>query len=94
VIPTKISDFKFKSVSAGADHTVALDFKGNIWVFGSGKNGQLGLGYKSKAKTPKIISFGALGLPDLKFKAIEAGDYHTVALDSNDNIWINLKILS
>jgi hypothetical protein len=49
-IPTKIpfddfelSNFKVRAISAGAFHTVALDFDNNIWGFGSNYFGQLGL---------------------------------------------------
>jgi hypothetical protein len=43
---------------------------------------------------PTKITFDAFGLSDLKFKDISAGLHHTIALDFNNNIWINLKILS
>jgi alpha-tubulin suppressor-like RCC1 family protein len=88
-IPTKILGFKFKSVSAGGHHTVALDFDSNAWSFGQNRFGQLGLGDMRERLRPTIIPSGAFGLPNLRCKAIVAGRAHTVALDFNGDVWIN-----
>jgi alpha-tubulin suppressor-like RCC1 family protein len=34
---------KFDSVSAGADHVVAIDTAGNVWAWGSNWRGQTGV---------------------------------------------------
>jgi alpha-tubulin suppressor-like RCC1 family protein len=92
LIPTKILGFKFKAISAGSDHTVALDFDNNAWTFCSNRWGQLGLGDNINRLTPTIIHSRAFGSPN--FKLIASGFGHTVSLDFNNDVWINLKILS
>jgi alpha-tubulin suppressor-like RCC1 family protein len=74
-------------VSAGAHHTVALDFDNNACVWGCNSYGQLGFGDRLDRLTPTV-------LPNFIFKEIVAGERHTVALDFDDDVWINLKILS
>jgi alpha-tubulin suppressor-like RCC1 family protein len=86
--PTKLSNFKFKAISAGNHHTVALDFNNQLWSFGSNFHGQLGLGAIEQQATPTKISFAAFNLPDLQFKSIAAGISHTVAIDFNNDIWV------
>jgi alpha-tubulin suppressor-like RCC1 family protein len=86
--PTKLSNFKFKVISAGDYHTVVLDFKDEVWTFGNNRYGQLGLGDENFRATPTKISFAAFNLPDLQFKSIAAGGAHTVAIDFNNDIWV------
>jgi alpha-tubulin suppressor-like RCC1 family protein len=85
--PIEIKNFKFKFASAGLSHTVALDFNNKVWVFGSGSRGELGLGDTNGRLIPTKIPSQAFGLSNFKVKSIMAGGYHTVALDSNDEIW-------
>jgi alpha-tubulin suppressor-like RCC1 family protein len=62
LIPTKIPDFKVKSISAGLFHTVAIDLNNNVWVFGYNGDGQLGLGdRKKRVNRTKIPSWGGGG---------------------------------
>jgi alpha-tubulin suppressor-like RCC1 family protein len=75
--PTKIHDFKCKSVSAGAEHTMALDFNGDVWGCGSNKLGQLGIGYKQDGLEPTKIE-------NFKAKYVIAGGLHTIALSYYD----------
>ena len=42
---------KFKTISGGSDHTLAIDVEGNLWAWGSNENGCLG--YGSLSSTPK-----------------------------------------
>jgi alpha-tubulin suppressor-like RCC1 family protein len=77
---TKLLNFKFKVVSAGSAHTVAIDFNNDVYVFGSNNYGQLGLGDEKKRLIPTK-------LPYFKFKAVYTGSSHTVAIDFNDDIW-------
>ncbi len=75
---------KVTQIAAGVYHTVALDDEGNVWTWGSNRNGQLGDGtteYKSK---PVAVS-KETGL--VKVTQIAAGVYHTVALDDEGNVW-------
>jgi alpha-tubulin suppressor-like RCC1 family protein len=85
--PTKFLRFKVKTVSAGMDYTVAIDFVGDVWTFGINLDGQLGLGDRTHRFIPTKIPFDDFGLPDLKFKDIFAGWAHTVVLDFDNNVW-------
>jgi alpha-tubulin suppressor-like RCC1 family protein len=86
--PTKISNFKFKTISAGARHTAVIDFNNDIYVFGENQYGQLGLGDNYNRHIPTKISFSAFALPDIKFKSIYAAGFRTVAIDFNNDIWV------
>ena len=44
-----------EEISAGHDHSLALDSKGNVYSFGVNNKGQLGLGNNGNANVPTII---------------------------------------
>ncbi|MCK5160783.1 MAG: hypothetical protein KAQ99_04335, partial [Candidatus Aureabacteria bacterium] len=70
------------SISAGHFHNLALDSDGNVWAWGYNNYGQLGNGtFDSAAYLPFQIS----GLSNII--AITAGGYHSLALDSDGNIY-------
>jgi hypothetical protein len=61
---------------------------GSVYAFGNNEFGQLGLGKKvDKILTPTKI-------PRFNVKTVSVGMTHTVAIDFNNDLWINLKILS
>jgi hypothetical protein len=62
---------------------------GSVYVFGSNMVGQLGLGNILNRRVERPTK-----IPNFRFKAISAGKSHTIAIDINDDVWINLKILS
>ncbi|PXY79939.1 hypothetical protein DKK72_06970 [Bifidobacterium indicum] len=76
---------KFIQVSAGRQHSMALDSEGRIWTWGFDSDGQLGRSYDSSKPHDRP------GLADtpagLTFIAISAGAYHCTALDRDGNIW-------
>lgn len=76
-----LKDSKFKDISAGSDHTVAIDAEGEIWTWGNNKNGQLGNGTTTNSSIPIKLD------TTVKFEKIDAGDQFTVAIDENGNIW-------
>jgi alpha-tubulin suppressor-like RCC1 family protein len=58
LIPTKILNFKVKSVRAGSNYTAAIDFDNNVWMFGSNFSGGLGVGDTEDKLIPtKIENF-------------------------------------
>lgn len=70
-----ISNKRFKQISAGGGHWLALETNGNVWVCGRNNNAQLGLGHTNSINTPIQLT----GLPK---KAIEvaAGKFHSIIL--------------
>jgi alpha-tubulin suppressor-like RCC1 family protein len=77
----------FVSLAFNQNASIALDDKGNVWSWGDGDGGQLGLGDSDSVVldvdyyTPQKIS----SLKDVV--AISRGYDHTVALDSNGNVY-------
>jgi alpha-tubulin suppressor-like RCC1 family protein len=70
------------TVAAGLAHTVLLDARGKVHVFGFGAQGQLGLGNNSASNVPTIIP----GLPPMR--SVAAGGDHTVLLDMQGKVHV------
>ncbi len=69
-------------VAAGTAHTVGLQYNGTLWTWGDNSSGQLGTDQiPSYSASPVQIGSGQ------SWKAIAAGDYHTLALRSDGTIW-------
>ena len=90
-IPICISDIwtnliNIQKISAGGEHTVALDKDGKVYVWGSNWTGQLGDGTtKEYSDIPICISDVSTNLVNIK--EISAGGSHTVALDENGKVY-------
>jgi alpha-tubulin suppressor-like RCC1 family protein len=72
------------AIAAGENHSLALDSRGVVWAWGANGDGQLGLGYDN--------SFEVYALPitfpeGTVITAIAAGANHSLALDSEGNVW-------
>lgn len=83
--PVKVTAFNGKrvqSVSAGIDNTCAIA-NGDLYCWGAGTNGKLGLGNTNSYNTPQLVS----GKGDLKstdaVTRISTGDQHTCAVGGN-----------
>ncbi|PXY81119.1 hypothetical protein DKK72_00740, partial [Bifidobacterium indicum] len=70
----------FIAVSAGADHSTALDRDGNIWTWGSDQSRQLGS--SASGSTPTGV-----GVPEAAFASVSAGARHSIGLDANGTAW-------
>jgi RCC1 and BTB domain-containing protein len=93
-VPTMLLFMQVKSsnkvdavlVAAGMFHTVALTSTGDLWVWGRGHNGQLGLGNESDSLAPRLVTaqqwFG--GSPIL---TVACGYMHTLAVTKNGTLW-------
>jgi alpha-tubulin suppressor-like RCC1 family protein len=77
--PTKIPNFKAKSVVASAFHTLAISPNDDVWGFGNNEYYQLGLGDPLNRLVPTKI-------PNFKAKQLATGYRHTVAITSNYNL--------
>ena len=72
------------SVKCGIQHSLLLTLEGYVYSFGSNLQGQLGLNDKdtSSKNIPTLI----LNMPEIK--RIECGNFHSMCIDINDNLWI------
>eukprot|EP01127_Copromyxa_protea_P002100 TRINITY_DN11990_c0_g1_i1.p1 TRINITY_DN11990_c0_g1~~TRINITY_DN11990_c0_g1_i1.p1 ORF type:complete len:501 (+),score=87.74 TRINITY_DN11990_c0_g1_i1:19-1521(+) len=50
-----ISHLKFTEISAGYYHSIAIDENGEMWIWGTGKEGQLGLGDKDLFHSTPVL---------------------------------------
>jgi len=75
-----------KGLSAGSNHILALDHKGNVVAWGCGQQNQLGRRIIERNKLSSLIPQG-IGLPRGKTVKIACGAYHSFALDKNGHVW-------
>ncbi len=73
------------AVSAGRDHSLAIDADGAVWAWGRNLYGQLGDG--SQTDRPAPVQVVGLGPGLQQVIAIAAGGDHSFALDSNGRLW-------
>jgi alpha-tubulin suppressor-like RCC1 family protein len=80
--PVRVSGtHRFTQIAAGGSHSCALDQGGVAYCWGSNSWGELGIGRRAvgqKEQAPVRIA------GDLRFRAIEAGQYYTCAIATND----------
>jgi len=83
--PTVISSgVKWKDISVGSQHMIALKLDGTLWSWGLNTNGQLGKGTTTNNNangTP--VQIGS----DSNWISVSAGDNHSLAIKSNGTIW-------
>ncbi|BAK17762.1 alpha-tubulin suppressor [Solibacillus silvestris StLB046] len=72
-----------KAIAAGSNHTVALDRNGEVWTWGRNNQGQLGY---TTANSFSNLPAKVTGITS-KIIAISAGEYHTLAVDENGQVW-------
>ena len=92
----KLPGIKAKEVATGKYHTLLIDMDDNVWVFGDNRTHQLGIwGWRDLwyvpfkqyfAKTPEYI-YTPIKL-NLKASAVTSGEFHSVVVDLNDDIWV------
>ena len=87
------SENSWKTVAAGANHTVALKADGSLWAWGLNDEWQLGIGEDPGGKCsyyedssmycPTPIRVGR----DYNWKTVVVGYQHTVALKNDNSLW-------
>jgi regulator of chromosome condensation len=75
-----------KSLSAGSNHILALDHKGNVSAWGCGQQNQLGRRIIERNKLSSLVPQG-VGLPRGKIAKIATGSYHSFAIDTSGKVW-------
>lgn len=78
---------KAKEISCGTSHNLLIDMDDNLWTFGVGGQGQLGLGDLEDQIYPKQVG-------DFKVKHISCGTSHSIFIDTDNNVWAFGSIMS
>lgn len=78
---TNSENTKFKKISAGMAHSLAIDENGALWAWGLNDNGQLGNGTTTNSLTPVKIMSGT------SFKEISAGGNYSLALTEDGTLY-------
>jgi len=72
---------KWRTVSAGGTHSLAIRSDGTLWAWGDNSDGQLGNGTYTDRNVPTRI--GA----DTDWRIVSAGGYHCLALKEDGSLW-------
>ena len=80
-IPVQVTISGVSNISAGDEHSLALQSNGTVWAWGFNSFGQLGNGTNSNSDFPVQV-IGVDGIT-----AIAAGGYHSLALKSDGTVW-------
>lgn len=70
------------ALAAGAEHSVAVDARGELWSWGRNAEGQLGDGSTDDRTTPQRIT-----APGGAAAAVAAGSDHSLAVDTGGGVW-------
>jgi alpha-tubulin suppressor-like RCC1 family protein len=74
--PNRAGGFSFTEISAGADHTCALQSSGQVRCWGRDADEQLGNGAGTESNTPALVS------GDRNYRSVSAGTLHTCAVET------------
>ena len=75
-----------KQLSAGSNHILALDEKGNVFAWGNGQQSQLGRRVVERTRLNGLVP-REFGLPRGKVIFISCGSYHSFAIDKTGKVW-------
>ena len=85
-IPTKLEEISsqgVRQISVGSKHVLALSDAGDVYAWGTGTSGQLGLGKRRNFPSPQLV----WGLMRKGVRQIAAGDAHSLALTYNGMVY-------
>lgn len=85
-IPTKLEEISsqgVRQIACGTGHIMALSDSGDVYAWGTGTAGQLGLGRKRNSPSPQLV----WGLMRKGVRQIAAGDAHSLALTYNGLVY-------
>ncbi|OZG49232.1 InlB B-repeat-containing protein [Bombiscardovia coagulans] len=88
IVPKPAGVNRFKQISAGGWHSLAIDDHGDTWAWGENEYGQLGDGITTPPPVygefePKKVVVPA----GTHFSQVSAGYWHTVAIDDQGKLW-------
>ncbi|PST47864.1 hypothetical protein COO72_10925 [Bifidobacterium callitrichos] len=74
---------RFKQISAGENHSLAIDAEGNAWAWGNNQYGQLGNNSTNQSNVPVKVK-----APDgVKFTQVSAGNEYSLAVGDDGNTY-------
>jgi len=73
-------------VSAGWGHTVAVTLEGELWVWGCGGEGQLGLGDQTNRLTPTLVGAESVFV-GLQVLTVVCGFFNTLVVTKDGALW-------
>ncbi|EEC03026.1 regulator of chromosome condensation, putative [Ixodes scapularis] len=76
-----LTGLQIKQLAAGAEHSIALTDKGVAFVWGCGKEGQLGLGTRPSVPEPLELKV------DIRIMSVSAGYYHTAIVSAEGKVY-------
>mmetsp|Transcript_7921 Transcript_7921/g.26307 ORF Transcript_7921/g.26307 Transcript_7921/m.26307 type:complete len:363 (-) Transcript_7921:360-1448(-) len=76
------SEVKVRSVSAGGNHTVALDATGTVFAWGMAEHGQLGLGTTEFQAHPRKLEMAP------RIRSVAAGFQHSAAVTASGELFM------
>ena len=75
--------------ATGLTHTLAVTSDNRVLAFGDNKYGQLGINNgASSTSTPTYVNFQETAGTPVNIVQVECGLYHSIALDSDGNVWL------
>ncbi|ETV68259.1 hypothetical protein, variant 1 [Aphanomyces astaci] len=81
---TSLDGLDVVQVAAGEYHSAALTASGQVYTWGLGKDGQLGLGTNDDRNIPRKLS----ELDGLHIVQVACGGGHTVCVSADGNLWV------
>ncbi|CAD8142128.1 unnamed protein product [Paramecium pentaurelia] len=72
-------------VQMGQNHSALITKDGELYTWGTGNSGQLGHNNDKDYNTPQLVEFFTKN--NLKVNQVALGDYHTVALTHDGDVW-------
>ena len=85
-MPTKLAEITsqgVRQIATGKSHVLALSDTGDVYAWGGGSSGQLGLGRRKNYPSPQLV----WGMMRKGVRQIGAGDYHSAALTYNGMVY-------
>ena len=84
---TPMAGKKIIQTAIGVTHSMALDSEGKVYSWGENVNGLLGTGDAIPTLSPVLVRTGGTPMAGKKIVQISAGGAHSMALDSEGNIY-------
>ncbi|KAK2440451.1 Regulator of chromosome condensation (RCC1) family with FYVE zinc finger domain-containing protein [Trifolium repens] len=72
-----------QNIALGGNHAAIATKQGEVYCWGQGKRGRLGLKIDMDISTPKIVD----SLSDIRVKNVACGEYHTCALTDSGEVY-------